>query len=165
MLKLTVAVLALALAGTATAGGWRKLRIDASSDTSFQESVALFQDKLSPSRRVAFAMSLEDIWLFGSRLAEEQQREYTQADYLRQLHGLGYYEVVKLTDPTGKREGHYRAEYYNARAKPNVDQPWDQPWPQSSGPPPNQFPGTYRGDPPPNTADSRAACSCPAPLQ
>jgi len=90
MLKLTVAVLAIALASSASAAGWRKLRIDASSDTSFQASVALFQDKLSPSRRMAFAMSLEDIWLHGSRLAEEQQREYTQADYLRQLDGLGY---------------------------------------------------------------------------
>ena len=116
MLKLTVAVLAVALASSASAAGWRKLRIDASSDTSFQESVALFQDKLSPSRRVAFAMSLEDIWLAGSRLAEEQQREFTQADYLRQLDGLGYEEVVKLTDPTGKAEGRYRAEYYASRA-------------------------------------------------
>ena len=121
MLKLTVAVLAFALAGTATAGGWRKLRIDASSDTSFQESVALFQDKLSPSRRVAFAMSLEDIWLAGSRVAEEQQREYTQADYLRQLDGLGYEEVVTLTDPTGKRAGQYRAAYYQSRPRQRLD--------------------------------------------
>lgn len=118
MLKLTVAVLAFAIAGTASAAGWRKLRIDASSDTSFQESVALFQDKLSPSRRVAFAMSLEDIWLAGSRLAEEQQREYTQADHLRQLDGLGYEEVVTLTDPAGKKEGQYRAKYYEARLRP-----------------------------------------------
>ena len=117
MLKLTVAVLALALAGTATAGGWRKLRIDSSSDTSFQESVALFQDKLSPSRRVAFAMSLEDIWLAGSRLAEEQQREYTSADYLQQLHGLTYGEVVTLTDPTGKTAAGYRRAYYYYHAR------------------------------------------------
>jgi hypothetical protein len=118
MLKFTVAVLAVVLASSASAAGWRKLRIDASSDTSFQESVALFQDKLSPSRRVAFAMSLEDIWLAGSRLAEEQQREYTQADYLRQLDGLGYEEVVTLMDPTGKNEGRYRAVYYQARPRP-----------------------------------------------
>jgi hypothetical protein len=121
MLKLTVTVLAFALAGTATAGGWRKLRIDASSDTSFQESVALFQDKLSPSRRVAFAMSLEDIWLAGTRIAEEQQREYTSADYLQQLHGLTYGEVVTLTDPTGKAEGRYRAEYYASRASTGLN--------------------------------------------
>src|SRR5262245_60276311 len=120
MLKLTVAVLAVVLASSASAAGWRKLRIDASSDTSFRQSVARFQDKLSPSRRVAFAMSLRDIRNHGLQLAEEQQREYTDADYQRQLHGLGYEEVVTLTDPTGKREGHYRAQYYNARAKPNA---------------------------------------------
>ena len=152
-------------AGTASAAGWRKLQIDASSEAAFNQSVATLQKKLSPSRRAAFAGSLRDIEQEGKTRATAEQRDYTRAEYLQQLHGLGYYEVVKLTDPTGKREGHYRAEYYNARAKPNVDQPWDQPWPQSSGPPPNQFPGTYRGDPPPNTADSRAACSCPAPLQ
>jgi hypothetical protein len=131
MLKLTVAVLAVVIASSASAAGWRKLRIDASSQTSFQESVAVFQDKLSPSRRVAFAMSLEDIWLHGSRLAEEQQREYMQADYLRQLDGLGYEEVVTLTDPTGKKEAAYRARYYHARPKPNVDPPWQ---PQSDPP-------------------------------
>src|SRR5262245_37014314 len=119
MLKLTVAVLAVVLASSASAAGWRKLRIDASSDTSFRQSVALFQDKLSPSRRVAFAMSLRDIRNHGLQLAEEQQREYTDADYQRQLHGLGYEEVVTLTDPTGKREGQYRAEYYRSRPRPN----------------------------------------------
>jgi len=39
MLKFTVAVLAAALAGTASAAGWRDLRIDASSETSFDQSV------------------------------------------------------------------------------------------------------------------------------
>ena len=53
MLKLTVAMLALALAGTANAAGWRSLRIDASSEASFAKSVEEFRDKLTPSRRVA----------------------------------------------------------------------------------------------------------------
>ncbi len=35
MLKLTVAVLAIVLAGTASAAGWRDLRIDASSAASY----------------------------------------------------------------------------------------------------------------------------------
>ena len=43
MLKLTVAVLAVALAGTASAAGWRSLRIDGSSDASFTTSLAAFQ--------------------------------------------------------------------------------------------------------------------------
>ena len=115
-MRFIVAMLSLVLAGTASAAGWRDLRIDASSEAALQESVATFQEKLSPSRRLAFFRSLQDIWLIGTRTAEEQQREYASADYLRQLHGLGYEEVVKLTDPTGKAEGRYRAEYYASRA-------------------------------------------------
>src|SRR5262245_11785692 len=101
MVKITVALLAIVIAGTASAAGWRNLRIDASSEASFKESVAAFQDKLTPSRRVAFKRSLHDIWLQGTL----QQREYTDADYRRQVHGLGYAEIVKLADPTGKNEG------------------------------------------------------------
>jgi hypothetical protein len=141
MLKVTFAVLAIALAGTANAAGWRKLRIDASSEASFQESVALFQDKLSPSRRLAFVRSLQDVWLNGSRLAEEQQRDYTQADYFRQLDGLTYDEVVTLMDPTGKKAGQYRAEYYAERAGP----PSAAPAPGWQNPPPVPNGGVYRG--------------------
>jgi hypothetical protein len=101
MLKLTVAVLAVALASSASAAGWRKLQIDASSEAAFDQSVATFQQKLSASRRAAFERSLQDIRL-----------QYTDADFLRQIHGLGYEEVVTLIDPTGKKEGQYRAEYY-----------------------------------------------------
>jgi hypothetical protein len=143
MLRLTVVVLAIALAGTASAAGWRKLRIDASSEANFQKSVALFQDKLSPSRRVAFDLSLQDIWIHGSRLAEEQQREYTEADYFRQLDGLGYEEVVTLTDSTGEKEGAYRAQYYYSRGgggAQNGQAPWPQssPWPQRQPPKVNE---------------------------
>ena len=115
MLKLTVAVLAVALAGTASAAGWRDLRIDASSAASYSESIATFQQKLTPSRRIAFARSLQDVWLRGSQLAEERQLEFTDADYFRVLHGLGYEEVVTLADPSGKKAGQYRAEYYASR--------------------------------------------------
>jgi len=101
MLKLTVALLAVALASSASATGWRKLQIDASSEAAFDQSVATFQQKLSASRRAAFERSLQDIRL-----------QYTDADFLRQIHGLGYEEVVTLIDPTGKKEGQYRAEYY-----------------------------------------------------
>lgn len=115
MLKLTAAVLAVMLAGTASAAGWRDLRIDASSAASYSESIATFQQKLTPSRRIAFARSLQDVWLHGSQLAEERQRGFTDADYFRLLHGLGYEEVVTLTDPSGKTAGRYRAEYYASR--------------------------------------------------
>jgi hypothetical protein len=146
MLKLTVAFLAVVLAGTASAAGWRNLRIDASSEAAFIESVAVFQDKLTPSRRIAFARSLQDIWLQGTKVAGEQQREYTDADYLRQVHGLGYEEVVKFADPTGEKEGRYRAAYYYSRGSGDSAaaasagaSPWYTP------PPPPVQNGIYRG--------------------
>jgi hypothetical protein len=143
MVKTIVTVLALIVSGTATAAGWRDLRVDGSSEEAFAKSVALLQDKLSPSRRVAFAVSLQDIWFHGSRLAEEQQREYTQADYFRQLDGLTYEEVVRVTDPTGKKAKGYRARYYYSRGgggAQNGQAPWPQssPWPQRQPPKVNE---------------------------
>ena len=130
MLKVIYAVLAVALAGSASAAGWRKLQIDASSEAAFDQSVATFQKKLSPSRRAAFTASLQDIQLEGTKRAREEQRDYTRAEYLEQLHGLGYEEVVTLVDPTGKRAGQYRTAYYQSRPGPSysVLQPyWNNP--------------------------------------
>ncbi len=101
MLKLTVAVLAVALAGTASAAGWRSMRVDGSSESGFQESVAALQAKLPEVRRYVFALALQDIWVQGAKGAEAEQREYTASEYFRQLDGLGYKEVVTLTDATG----------------------------------------------------------------
>jgi len=137
MLKLILAVLAVMLASTASAAGWRHLRIDASNETAFKESVAAFEAKLSPSRRVAFARSLQDVWIEGTQRAAAEQREYTSADYFRQLHGLGYEEVVKITDPTGEKAKLYRAEYDSSRA------PALNPMPRPSGGSPP--PGVNRG--------------------
>ena len=123
MLKVMYAVLAVALAGTASAAGWRKLQIDASSEAAFNQSVATFQKKLSPSRRAAFAGSLRDIEEEGKTRATAEQRDYTRAEYLEQLHGLGYEEVVTLVDPTGKRAGQYRATYYQSRPFTNHPNP------------------------------------------
>ena len=116
MLKLTVAVLAVALAGSASAEGWRSLRIDASDEAAFKESVALFQSKLSPSREHAFNRALQDIWAQGTEKASADQSEYTSSDYFRQLDGLTYDEVVRILDPSGHKAKRYRAEYYYARA-------------------------------------------------
>lgn len=127
MLKLTVATLAIVLAGTASAAGWRKLQIDASSEAAFDQSVATFQEKLSPSRRVAFARSLQDSQDEGTKRATAQQRDYTREEHLQRLHGLGYEEVVTLVDPTGKRAGQYRAGYYQSRAGGPPYRPGDVP--------------------------------------
>ena len=99
-MKLVIAMLALAFAGTATAG-WRDLRVDASSEEAFAKSLQTFEQQLSPERRHVFGEALMDIWLKGARDAEANQSEYTVADYYRQLDGLSYEEVVTLTDPTG----------------------------------------------------------------
>lgn len=101
MLKLTVAVLAVALAGGASAAGWKSLRVDASSEAAFEQSLAVFKEKLSPARRFVFGEALKDIWIKGTQEAEAAEREYTAADYYRQLHGLGYEEIVVFTDPSG----------------------------------------------------------------
>ena len=101
MLRLTVAVLAVALAGTASAAKWKDLRVDGSSEDAFAQSLAAFKEELSPARRYAFGEALKDIWVQGAQAAESEQREYTAAEYFRQLDGLGYEQVVTFTDPTG----------------------------------------------------------------
>jgi hypothetical protein len=101
MLKLTVAVLVFAIAGSASAAGWRWLRTDGSDEASFMRSVAALQDKLSPARLYVFNRALQDLWLQGAESAEAQQREYAPAEYFQRLHGLGYDEIVALADPSG----------------------------------------------------------------
>jgi hypothetical protein len=143
MLKLTVVVLAFALAGSASAAGWRSLRLDATSEAAFEQSVEVFKDKLSPSRRHAFESALQDIWT--QRVPSK--RQYTQEDYYAELDGLSYEQVVRILDPTGEKEKQYRAEYYYARARPQrptwygSETPWVSP---TGGPPPVQN-GVYRG--------------------
>jgi hypothetical protein len=112
MLKVTVAVLAVVLAGTAGAAGWRSLRVDATDESAFAESLTAFEDKLSPSRRYAFTLALQEIWIQGTRKANAEQRTYTTTEFFRQLHGLSYDEVMRIADPAGSAENRYRAEYY-----------------------------------------------------
>jgi hypothetical protein len=115
-------VLVVALAGAANAAGWRSLRVDGSSNTSFAKSVAEFEQKLSPARHHVFVLALHDIWNKGTKTAEANQREYTADEYVRQLDGLGYEEVVTLTDPTGDTaEARYRgASHYYALTAPRT---------------------------------------------
>jgi hypothetical protein len=101
MLKLAMAVVSLALVGSASAAGWRSLRVDASSEAAFEQSLAEFKDKLSPAREHVFGEALKDIWLKGSQAAEAAQREYTASDYYRQVDGLDYEQIVKFIDPSG----------------------------------------------------------------
>ena len=101
MFKLVVAVLTVALAGTAGAAGWKDLRIDGTSEAAFQQSLAVFKEKLSPERQKVFTDALMDIWVQGTLDAKRDQREFTVNDYYKQLDGLGYEQIVTLTDPSG----------------------------------------------------------------
>ena len=121
MQRLTVVVLAVALAGTASAG-WRDLKIDGSSAAAFQQSLEAFNQELSPERHQVFTAALMDIWLQGSADAKAAQREYTVSDYHAQLHGLSYDEVVTFTDPTGET-AKQRYEQAKRTKIPNPTQP------------------------------------------
>jgi hypothetical protein len=115
MLKLAIAVLAVALAGTAGAAAWRDLRIDASSEAAFKQSLDTFKEELSPERQRVFTAALSDIWLLGTEKAKADQRQFTVNEYYQQLHGLSYEEVVTFTDPTGETaKQRYREATRNA---------------------------------------------------
>jgi opacity protein-like surface antigen len=101
MLKLAVAVLAVALAGSASAAGWRSLQVDGSGEEAFAKSLEAFKEKMSPAREYVLGEALKDIWARGAKAAEAEQREYTADEYYRQVDGLRYEEVVKYTDPSG----------------------------------------------------------------
>ena len=114
MLKLTVALLAIALASSAGAAGWKSLRVDGSNEAAFAQSLDVFKQKLSPVRRYVFGEALKDIWLQGTKKAKAEQREYTASDYYRQVDGLGYEEIVTLTDPTGETARQRRTAFYRS---------------------------------------------------
>jgi len=131
MLKITVAVLAVALAGTASAGGWRNLRIDGSSEAGFAESMEAFKEKLPRARRYVFVLAMQDIWVKGVEAAKATDREYTAIEYFRQTNGLVYDEVVTLLDPTGQtaRARYREASRLYARATPEFYPFPSQNWP------------------------------------
>ena len=136
MLKLTIAVMGIALAGTASAAGWKSLKVDGSSEQAFAQSLAEFKEELSPARRYAFGEALKDIWVQGVRAAEAQQRDYTAADYYRQVDGLAYEQVVTVTDPTGETAKRRIRDVLRTAAAPRlapaggaVSSPWPTPPP------------------------------------
>ena len=142
MQKLTVAVLALAFAATASAGGWRDLRIDGSSEAGFAASMEAFKEKLPRARRAVFVLAMQDIWVQGVEDAKATDREYTAIEYFRQTNGLGYDEVVTLLDPTGQTA---RARYREAFRFPRLyarESPEFYPYPSQNWPANESF--TYR---------------------
>jgi hypothetical protein len=154
MLKITVALLAVALAGTASAAGWRSLRVDASSDAAFEQSLAEFKDELNAARRHVFGEALKDIWIAGSLAAEAEEREYTAAAYYRELDGLSYEQVVEFTDATGKTA----RNRYRAAVATTV-----RPLPGAPAPSWGSRPANGWGMNSASFAQARQQCACAAP--
>ena len=136
MRKLTLIVLAVAFAGTASAG-WRDLRVDGTSEEAFAKSLEVFKDRLSPARRYVFGEALKDIWIQGEKAAAAEQREYTDEDYYAQVDGLSYEEIVTFTDPTGDTA---KDRYRTASLNPRLGG-----WGQSGSPPSTSPPSGIRG--------------------
>ena len=133
-----VSVLAVVLAGTASAAGWRDLRVDASSEEAFAKSLESFKDELSPERLYVFGEALKEIWIQGEKTAEALKREYTPEDYYAQVDGLGYDEIVTFADPTGDTaKARYRIamsrSYRPSHAYPTVPRTNDV-YPRPDGP-------------------------------
>jgi hypothetical protein len=119
MIRITAITLAIVLGGTANAG-WRSMRVDASSEAAFEQSLAVFKDKMPDARRYVLGEALKDIWVAGERTARAEQREYTAAEYYRQLDGLKYKQIVELTDATGETaRARYRWASLAARSPGN----------------------------------------------
>ncbi len=126
------------------------MRIDASSEASFKTSLEAFNDKLSAARREVLGLALQDIWAQGTKEANAAQREYTASDYYRQIDGLGYEQIVTLTDPTGElAKIRYRTAkndaFYASRSAPRPANATNTPWPSPTGAPPPVENGVYRG--------------------
>jgi hypothetical protein len=131
MQKLALFVLGCALSAAANAS-WRSLELDGSSEEAFTQSVKLMQEALSPKRRMALELSLQDLWVTGAQDAEAAQREYTSAEYFAKLDGLAYKDVVELADPNGAKG--YRQAYHVINGNPVVAFPApSNPWPPNSG--------------------------------
>ncbi len=107
MLKLTVAVLAIALIGSASAEEWR---IDASSHRAFERSLEAAKSELSQPEIQMLGGALKYIWEEGTRAAVADDRTYSDQDYFRQIDGLTYEQVVHFTDETyDAAQAQYRA--------------------------------------------------------
>ena len=96
VLKLALALFAGALVATAGAANWKDLRVDASSEAAFRHSLDSFKKELSPERQQVFTAALADIWLEGTAQAKTEQREFSVAEYYRQLDGLSYGHVQEV---------------------------------------------------------------------
>ena len=94
----SLAVLMLACGANAGASGWRDLRIDASSDSRFNDSIQQMRDELPYHHALRFVLTLKDL-----------KARFSPTEYREQLNGRTYKEIVKLGSPNVTTEflAHY----------------------------------------------------------
>jgi len=101
MRRLVVAsltVLILVWGASAGARGWRDLRVDASSDSRFNDSIQQMRDELPYHHARLFVLVLKDL-----------KTRFSPAEYRQQLDGLSYKQVAHLASPNVTAE--YLAYY------------------------------------------------------
>lgn len=141
MREIIYSAVTIALCGCASAGEWRTLRIDGSSQSSIDRTVSLIQQELPENRRERFDMVLADLWITATLDAEAEGAEYLEEDYFVLLDGRGYLDVLELAGPESTPR--YWA-VVQAAGRRGVAGANNQPWPGSD---PHRFP-TYVEPPP-----------------
>lgn len=94
----SLAVSILLAAASANASGWRDLRIDASSDSRFTDSIQQMRDDLPYHRALLFVIVLKDL-----------KTHLAPAEYRQRLDGLTYKQIAHLASPQATAE--YLAHY------------------------------------------------------
>jgi hypothetical protein len=104
--SLTVLMLVCGASASANASGWRDLRIDASSDARFNDSIQQMRDELPYHRAVLFVLVLQDL-----------KARFAPAEYRHQLNGLAYNEIIRLgSAAVADRRLMYYATMHNGHA-------------------------------------------------
>jgi hypothetical protein len=97
----SLTVLILVCGASASASGWRDLRIDASSDTRFNDSIQQMRDELPYHHARLFVLVLKDL-----------KTRFSPTEYRGQLNGLSYKQIAHLASPNVTAE--YLASYARA---------------------------------------------------
>ena len=112
LLVIPLTGLMLAYGANASAGGWRDLRIDASSDSRFTDSIQQMRDDLPYHKAVLFVIVLKDL-----------KTHLAPAEYRQRLDGLTYKEIANLASPQATAEylAHYAGRAVGQPIGPGVD--------------------------------------------
>jgi hypothetical protein len=137
MLKRTIVLVVVALAGASSGEESTSLRIDASSGRAFERSLVAFRKELSPEHRQALGNALVDIWIAGTQAADAERGKYRKRDYYRQIDGLSYEEAVAFTTgESAKLRDRQQSVVATERSAPRRSARVARPWPSYERPSP-----------------------------